>query len=109
LPFYRCLLRGENFPGEIIGGEGLNGFYTTRWVQAVTERRAELLAVEALRRDPKLALPPDLAFPIDARVYLEEIHKVARLPRMRGGGATWFKQVGGDLEGQTGSPGPSGG
>jgi hypothetical protein len=92
VPFYRCLVRGENFPGEIIGEAGIYGFYTTRWIQALNEKRAELRAVEALRRDPKLALPRDFPVPANSRVYVERIQQVSRLPRMRGGGATWFRQ-----------------
>jgi hypothetical protein len=92
LPFFKCLIRGEHIPGEIIGQSGLYGFYATRWVQALNAGRAELRAIEAVRRDPLLAVPDDVPKSPDARLWLEEIEQVARLPRSRGGGATWFSE-----------------
>ena len=94
MPFYRCLLRGEHIPGEVIGSAGLYGFYTTRWVQALNPRRAELRAVEAVRRDPKMAVPDGVPRSPDARVHVEEIERIPRLPRFRGGGAIWFAEDG---------------
>jgi hypothetical protein len=92
VPFYRCFVRGEHFPGQLIGADDSYGFYTTRWVQALNRKRAELRAVEAIRRDPSFALPDGAPEPADARVYVEKIEQVARLPRFRGGGATWFSE-----------------
>jgi hypothetical protein len=68
------------------------GFCTTRWVQALTPGRAELRAVEMIRRDPSFALPKGVSPPADARVYLEKIDRIDKLPRFRGGGATWFRE-----------------
>jgi hypothetical protein len=96
LPFYRCFIRGENFPGECIGKTGPHGFYTTRWLEAVDENAAELCAVEMLRREECFAFPPDIPKPTETRVFVEEILQIKRLPRFRGGGATWFSEVEGD-------------
>jgi hypothetical protein len=96
VPFYRCFIRGEDFPGECIGSTGLYGFYTTRWVQAVSTAKAELEAVAALRKDPNFALPEGFTKPVSARVFVEEIVQIRKLPRMRGRGATWFTDDGED-------------
>ena len=96
MPFYRCFIRGENFPGECIGSTGLYGFYTTRWVQAVSPAKAELEAVAALREDPSFALPEGVPASGKARVFVEEIVQIRKLPRMRGRGATWFTDDGED-------------
>ena len=93
MPFYRCLIRGENFPGECVASEGLWGFYTTRWVQALNVRAAELKAVAAMRKDPSFKAPPGAPRSRDARVYVEEIVRIDRLPRFRGRGATWFSDA----------------
>jgi hypothetical protein len=96
VPFYRCFIRGEDFPGECIGSSGLYGFYTTRWVQAVSTAKAELEALAALRKDPSFALPEGFTKPVSSRVFVEEIVQIRRLPRMRGRGATWFTDDGND-------------
>lgn len=92
MPFYRCFIRGENFPGECIGSTGIVGFYTTRWVQAVSPAKAELEAVAALRKDPSFALPEGFDKPVSSRVFVEKIVQIRKLPRMRGRGATWFSE-----------------
>jgi hypothetical protein len=92
MPYYRCFVRGEHIPGEVIGSTGLYGFYTTRWVQALNRKRAELRAVNAVRRDPRMALPEGVPTSPHARLYVEEIDQIVRLPRFRGGGATWFAE-----------------
>ena len=92
MPFYRCFIRGEHFPGECIGRRGLYGFYTTRWLQALNEHHAEIKAVEILRKDTSFALPAGVPKSPDTKVYVEEIERIARLPRFRGKGATWFAQ-----------------
>lgn len=90
MPFYRCFIRGENFPGECIGSTGLYGFYTSRWVEAVSPAKAEIEALAALRKDPSFALPEGFTKPVSSCVFVEEIVQIRKLPPMRGGGATWF-------------------
>ena len=92
MPFYRCMMRGEDFPGELIGSTGDFGFYTTRWVQALTAWRAELKAVEMIRKELKGKMPQGLPPPTRARIHREEVEKIDKLPRFRGGGAVWYRQ-----------------
>jgi len=72
MSLFRVSLRGENFPGAILGETGAIGFYTTRFVEAATEREAELAAVEMLRADPTLDVPERLRTE-DAMVFADEI------------------------------------
>lgn len=76
MPFFRCLIRGDNFPGKLIGQKKLIGFYTTRYVEADSPEQAELLAVEQLRNDPDLEVPSEYRTQ-DARVFLEEIDEIS--------------------------------
>lgn len=61
MPTYKCFVRGENFPGVLIGEDEPIGFYTTRFVQAPSPAAAELACVDALRAAPKLQLPDGCA------------------------------------------------
>ena len=92
MKLYRCMVRGENFPGELIGKKGLVGFYTTRWVEAVSLEEAEISALEAVRIDPAFEIvSPKLREQFKAMVYFEEILEVPpETPRVPSKGATWF-------------------
>jgi hypothetical protein len=90
------MLLGYNFPSHLSPDTSIEkfkkvGFYTTRWVRALTAKRAELKAVELVWKDPML---DGLEYPenLDERdfIRLEEIQKVDKVPKFRGGGATWF-------------------
>jgi hypothetical protein len=70
---FRCLIRGENFPGELAGRSGLFGFYVTRFVEAASPADAESRALEALHTEPKLAPPAGYEPSGIARVCFEEI------------------------------------
>ena len=91
MPYYSVMLRGSNFPGDLIGESQKVGFYTTRWVRALTPKRAELKAVQLVWKDPML---DGLEYPDDpdekAYIRLEDIQKIDKLPEFRGGGATWY-------------------
>jgi hypothetical protein len=52
------------------------GFYTTRYIAAVDAKAAEMAALEMLRVDPALQLPPGVEKSADARVYFERIEEV---------------------------------
>jgi hypothetical protein len=69
--WFRCFIRGENFPGQLIGEPGLVGFYVTRFVEAVDVAAAESIALRALRAEPKLAAPPGHTPTGRARVFFE--------------------------------------
>ena len=80
------MIHGTNIPL----GDELNGFYTTRWVQALNERRAELKAVDLVRKQIVAIVPAERLKMADARMFLDEIEKVEHFPRFRGGGAAWY-------------------
>lgn len=72
---FRCSICGENFPGKLLDQEDLVGFYATRYVEADTPEQAELIALDLLREDAGLDLPPEHRSQ-DARVYFESIDEV---------------------------------
>lgn len=76
MPVFRCFIRGENFPGSLAGQPGLIGFYTTRFVEALSASEAELVALDLLRAEPEFELvrPEDRVE--DAQVYFEQIEEV---------------------------------
>lgn len=76
MPIFRCLIRGDNFPGEIIHQQYLIGFYTTRFIQADTSARAEQLVAQLLRDDAIFQVPiEDRSH--RAKIFFEEIIEVA--------------------------------
>ncbi|HSX59683.1 MAG TPA: hypothetical protein VLF18_05750 [Tahibacter sp.] len=90
MPIFRCLMRGENFPGALLGKSGPLGFYATRFVDAESPKAAELAALELLRTDPSLAVPPE-ARTTDAKVFFEAIEALEPAhERESGRGFTFF-------------------
>lgn len=77
MAWFRCFIRGENFPGELIGDPGLIGFYTNRFVEADSPEDAESLAIQQLRTEGKLQPPPAYAPTGIAKVFFQEIMEVA--------------------------------
>jgi hypothetical protein len=57
-------MRGEDFPGAILGKAEPIGFYVTRFVDAESDDDAELAALELLRNDESLSTPPDVSIHI---------------------------------------------
>jgi hypothetical protein len=91
---YRCFIRGENFPGELVGKRGSYGFYTARWIEATSAEEAERACLELLKGDPtfQVTSPKLLEKAVDAKVYFEKIEPVRPTKRKRvNSGATWFK------------------
>ena len=85
-----CFVRGENFPGRLIGEAQPVGFYTTRFVEAESAEEAKAVAVGLLRQDPSLALPGECSTK-DSKVYVEEIVEVPpETERMPNRGFTFF-------------------
>ncbi len=86
--WYRCFIRGENFPGSLAGFaarvEGATavgphesvGFFVTRFVEADSVEQAEENALILLRAEPKLAPPPGYTPTGKARVFVEEVSEV---------------------------------
>ena len=90
---FRCYIRGENFPGELILQKGLYGFYTTRWVEADSAEEAEILALEMLKGEQTFQVKsPKLREQSKAKVYFEEIVPVRVTKQKRiNAGAAWFE------------------
>jgi len=76
MPWFRCLICGENFPGQIVGESGPVGFYVTRFVEASDPTDAEAVAILALRTEPSLAPAPGWMPAGQSRVFFEEIEEV---------------------------------
>lgn len=82
--WFRCLVRGERFPGALIGEPGAVGFYVTRFVFVESDDpdEAEAAVLRSLRDEPALRLPSDPSPPIEAdapsraRVFFEEVEPV---------------------------------
>ena len=73
MPVFRCFIRGENFPGSLLGQAEPIGFFATRFVEAESPAEAELAALALLRQDPTFnAVGPEDRME-DAKVYFEEI------------------------------------
>jgi hypothetical protein len=77
MPWFRCFVRGEDFPGSMIGMSHPVGFYVTKFVEAADAEQAELRALDRLRADPKLAPPPGFRPTDKSRVFFEAIEEVA--------------------------------
>lgn len=75
MPLFRCLIRGENFPGELLGDSKAIGFHATRFVDAESAAEAEKLAVAALRQEPALTLAVEPRVK-NAKVYFDSIVEV---------------------------------
>lgn len=71
--WFRCFIRGENFPGALAGTEGLVGFYITRFIEAEDAAEAETRVLCTLRTEPKLAPPPGFVPQGKARVIFEQV------------------------------------
>jgi hypothetical protein len=73
---FRCLVRGENFPGAILSSPKPIGFYATRYTAAESAAAAEILVLAVLRNDASLQLPVGVEKSPDTRVYFESIEEV---------------------------------
>jgi hypothetical protein len=76
MPWFRCLLRGENFPLLVMDVRKPMGFYTTRYAEAASPEDAERLVLNALRDEEALKVPPDTLGTQNARIYFDEIDEV---------------------------------
>ncbi len=75
MQFFRFLIRGEKFPGDLIGERRLVGFYATRFVQALDLQAAKRLALESLHKEDALQSKSDQTS--EAKVYFEEVVEVS--------------------------------
>jgi hypothetical protein len=92
MAWFRCFIRGENFPGQRIGETDLIGFYTNRFIEAEDADAAETGVLQQLKTDATLAPPKGYRPRGQARVYFEQIEEVAAAEVPDGPqGFTWFK------------------
>jgi len=90
MTLFRCLIRGENFPGELIGQTTAVGFHATRFVEAQSTQEAERIAVAALREEPALTVTAEPRTK-NAKVYFEKIEEVpAETERVPNEGFSFF-------------------
>lgn len=99
MAWFRCFIRGENFPGQLVGKAGPVGFYVTWFVEAANSVSAEVAALQALKSEPKLAPPPGYTPTGQARVFFEEIEELAaeQVPAVRTG-FVWYPMEDADAE-----------
>ena len=76
MPWYRCTIEGQGFPGSLIGKPGLVGFFVTRFVKAPSAEEAESLSLAELRREDRFRIPSAGLQPPDARVFFAEILEI---------------------------------
>ena len=76
MKWYKCLVAGENFPGELLNDTKPVGFYVTRFVQGNSPGDAEMAALDLLRGEESLSLPEGVSPLESAKVYFEEITEV---------------------------------
>lgn len=73
MPWFRCLLNGENFPGVLIDRDVPVGFYVTRYVQAGHAAEAERIAVQrVLDEEPISALRQSVDCSV-AKILADEV------------------------------------
>ncbi|MDB5309896.1 MAG: hypothetical protein JWO38_4098 [Gemmataceae bacterium] len=87
MAWFRCFIRGENFPGQMIGESGPVGFYVTRFVEATDSGEVETAALRVLRAEPQLAPPQGYTPSGRARVFFEAVEELAAgpVPRVQPG------------------------
>lgn len=88
MPWFKCFIEGENFPGVLLDSDTPVGFYTTRWVEASSPDEAELIALDELRREEVFQVAADQKSK-DARVHFTEIVEVSA-PEGPNTGAAWY-------------------
>jgi hypothetical protein len=76
MAWFHCLIRGENFPGQLVGQEYPVGFFVNRFVEANDAAEAESCVLDELRTEPKLAPPSGYQSSGQAQVFFERITEV---------------------------------
>jgi hypothetical protein len=90
MPYFRCFVRGEDYPGQIIGLSDRVGFFVTRFVEAVDKLRAEQLVVEELEKNLKILLERMETGLGSARLYVEEVSEASSEEASNATGFTWY-------------------
>ncbi len=50
MPYFKCFIEGQNFPGELVGASEPIGFYVTRFIEASSAKEAEQKVLENLKK-----------------------------------------------------------
>src|SRR5262245_3088122 len=97
VPWFKCPVSGENFPGVLIGQQMPLGFYTTRFIEAIDADSAEVIALQSLRADPDLAPPRGFTATGQAKLYVQEIEEIGahEVPAVQPG-IVWYPMDNGD-------------
>ncbi len=92
MPLYSVIIEGKNFPARLFKDTvGTLGFFTTRFVEAVDEKAAELAAVELIKQELEPLLGERRDEETNALMSLDQIREVKELPETAPGfGFTWF-------------------
>ena len=77
MPWFRCSIRGENFPPGTDDPARPLGFFTSRFVEADDAEDAETHGLAALRTHPVLASLKGHPLASRARVFFDEIKEVS--------------------------------
>jgi hypothetical protein len=88
MPWFKCFIEGENFPGALLDSDTPVGFYTTRWVEASSPDEAELIALNELRHEEVFQVAADQRSK-DAKVHFTEIVEVSAREGPNTG-AAWY-------------------
>ena len=91
---YKVFLNGKNFWMKADGQPKLKGFYTTRFVEADTPEKAENLAVQLIREDPKLRKAVINEKTDPPMIYAEDIELLRTFEGVRvpGAGYTFYEE-----------------
>jgi hypothetical protein len=78
VPWFRVLVRGENFQMKLSGTVGTFGFFATRFVEVESPEAVESAAVDVIRKDPELkgTVLNDMSNP--PMVFVDEIKQVSQ-------------------------------
>lgn len=90
MPWFRCLIEGENFPLARDGRPALLGFFTTRWVEADSAGEAERAVVGLIHSDRAFANMRKAD--VTPMVYVRRIDPLSSRPdEAPGEGFTFFE------------------
>lgn len=92
MPWFKCVIQGENFPGALMQTEESLGFFITRVVEADSAQEAEFKAIFLLRAEPGFTLAPGHPGAEEARVMFESVEEIdeAQAASFSNEGASWF-------------------
>ena len=88
---YRVLLNGENFLINMEGKESYMGFYTTRFVSAISPEEAELNAVNSIKTDDRIkGIILNSTEHEQPMIYMDEIEEIQKNEKEDNYGFGWY-------------------